>query len=90
MSAVDRSLRWSVSADVALSEKSPHLGGVWVRWIFWPPRCSPRTSGNWGQVSKSGLASDELGVHAGVDASFSDEAFVGAAFDDAAVVEHQD
>jgi len=61
------------------------------------PNGSPHTSpgetpggGNWGQVSKSGLASDELGVHAGVDASFSDEAFVGAAFDDAAVVEHQD
>ena len=25
-------LRCSVSADVALSEKSPHLGGAWVRW----------------------------------------------------------
>jgi hypothetical protein len=24
-------LRWSVSTDVALSEKSPYLGGAWVR-----------------------------------------------------------
>jgi len=32
VSAVVRSLRWSVSADVALSEKSPYLGGAWVRW----------------------------------------------------------
>ena len=28
----DPCLRWSVSADVALSEKSPYLGGAWVRW----------------------------------------------------------
>jgi hypothetical protein len=28
----DRSLRRSMSADVALSEKSPYLGGAWVRW----------------------------------------------------------
>ena len=25
------SLRWSVSADMALSEKSPYLGSAWVR-----------------------------------------------------------
>ena len=37
-----------------------------------------------------GLASDELGVHAGVDASLGYEAFVSAAFYDAAVVEHED
>jgi hypothetical protein len=37
-------LRRSMPADLALSEKSPHLGGVWVRWVFRPPRCSPRTS----------------------------------------------
>ena len=61
------------------------------------PNGSPHTSpgetpggGNWGQVSKSGLASDELGVHASVDASLGYEAFVSAAFYDAAVVEHQD
>jgi hypothetical protein len=32
MSAVVRSLRGGVSADLALSEKSPYLGGAWVRW----------------------------------------------------------
>ena len=37
-------LRRSMPADLALSEKSPHLEGAWVRWIFRPPRCSPRTS----------------------------------------------
>ena len=37
-------LRCSLSADVALSEKSPYLGGAWVRWNFHPPGCSPRTS----------------------------------------------
>ena len=26
----------SVSADVALSEKSPYLGSAWVRWVFTP------------------------------------------------------
>ena len=28
-------LRWSMSADVALSEKSPHLGGSRVRLSLW-------------------------------------------------------
>ena len=28
-------LRCSMSADVALSEKSPYLGSAWVRWVFW-------------------------------------------------------
>ena len=55
-----------------------------------PARGATPGSGNWGQVSKSGLAADELGVHAGVNASLGDEAFVAAAFDDAAVVEHED
>ena len=55
-----------------------------------PARGETPGSGNWGQVSKSGLASDELGVHAGVDASLGYEAFVGAAFYDATVVEHED
>jgi hypothetical protein len=31
------SLRWSVSADVALSEKSPYLGSAWVRWVLGGP-----------------------------------------------------
>jgi hypothetical protein len=35
MSAVDLPLWRSVSADVALSEKSPYLGGIWVRLSFW-------------------------------------------------------
>ena len=30
-----QSLRWSMSADVALSEKSPYLGGAQVRLILW-------------------------------------------------------
>ena len=30
-----RSLRWSMSADVALSEKSPHLGDAQVRLSLW-------------------------------------------------------
>ena len=55
-----------------------------------PARGATPGSGNWGQVSKSGLAADELGVHAGVNASLGDEAFVSAAFDDATVVEHED
>ncbi len=42
--------------------------------------------GEWG--NGEGLASDELGVHPGVDALVGYEAFVGAAFHDAAVVEH--
>ena len=37
-------LRQSVSADVALSEKSPYLGGDQVRWVFRPPGGRPRTS----------------------------------------------
>jgi hypothetical protein len=36
-----------------------------------------------------GLAADEFGVHAGVDAVLGEEAVVGAAFDDAAVVEDE-
>ena len=55
-----------------------------------PARGATPGSGNWGQVSKSGLAANELGVHAGVNASLGDEAFVSAAFDDATVVEHED
>ena len=31
-------------ADMALSEKSPHLGGTRVTWIFRRPECSPMTS----------------------------------------------
>ena len=31
-------LRQSVSADMALSEKSPYLGGDRVRWVFWATR----------------------------------------------------
>ena len=31
------SLRWSVSADMALSEKSPYLGSAWVRWVLGGP-----------------------------------------------------
>ena len=37
-------LRCSMPADLALSEKSPHLEGSWVRWVFRPPRGCPRTS----------------------------------------------
>jgi len=37
-----------------------------------------------------GLAADEFGVHAGVDAVLGEEAVVGAAFDDAAVVEDEE
>ena len=54
-----------------------------------PARGETPGSGNWGQVSRSGLAADELGVHAGVNASLGDEAFVAAAFDDATVVEDE-
>jgi len=49
-------------------------------WVWKGIRCG----------SLIGLAADELGVHAGVNASLGDEAFVSAAFDDAAVVEHED
>ena len=34
-------LRRSVSADVALSEKSPYLGGAWVRQVFGRTRWMP-------------------------------------------------
>ena len=37
-------LRCPMPADLTLSEKSPHLEGSWVRWVFRPPRCCPRTS----------------------------------------------
>ena len=49
-------------------------------WVWKGIRCG----------SLIGLAADELGVHAGVNASLGDEAFVSAAFDDATVVEHED
>ena len=35
MSAADQSLQWSKSVDVALSEKSPHLGGAQARLSLW-------------------------------------------------------
>jgi len=37
-------LRCSMSADVALSEKSPYLGGAWVTWIFGRTLCCGRMS----------------------------------------------
>ena len=43
-SVADRSLRWSMSVDVALLEKSPYHGGAWVRWFFGsPPGCTTFT-----------------------------------------------
>ena len=49
-------LRCSMSADVALSEKSPHLGGAWVRWFFWRTLCCGRMSFRGRDRSPSGPA----------------------------------
>ena len=48
------SLRWSVSADMALSEKSPYLGSAWVRWVLGGPLDVARGPPvRWGSLSLS-------------------------------------
>ena len=48
------SLRWSVSAEVALSEKSPYLGSAWVRWVLGGPLDVARGPPvRWGSLSLS-------------------------------------